>query len=60
MDTVTKTGLLPKFGPTSHIAASRPPPAPLGIDAHAPAEVPARVEKAGIGIKPEDGSVQSD
>jgi hypothetical protein len=34
---------------TSRPGPGRPPPDPTGIDAYAPAEIAARVEKAGIG-----------
>jgi formate/nitrite transporter FocA (FNT family) len=33
----------------SRIAEERPPPDPTGIDAYTPAEIAARIEKAGIG-----------
>ena len=49
MDALTKTNELPDPGKTSHTAAGWPPSEPTGIDAYAPAEIAARVEKAGIG-----------
>src|SRR3982750_4483277 len=44
-----RTSELPSLGETSRTVAGWPPPEPTGIDAYAPAEIAARVEKTGIG-----------
>lgn len=49
MDALTKTNELRDPGGTSRPVANWPLPEPTGIDAYAPAEIAARVEKAGIG-----------
>ena len=49
MDALTKTNELRDLGGTSRPVANWPLPEPTGIDAYAPAEIAARVEKAGIG-----------